>query len=257
MDYYSILGVNRNASPEEIKKAYRKQAMANHPDRNKGNDVKFKKINEAYETLKDPSKRQQYDNPQPQYNFNSQNFDDMFAQGFGPRRRQNPPFSIQADINLKDVYTGKDLIANYRLPTGRVETVSITVPPGVKTGDTMRYPGMGNDMVPGAPRGDLFVKIRVLSNREYNVSGLDLSTIKKLNIFDLITGTYVEIESPDGSRFSLKIPPKTQPDTTFSIPGKGLPCNRTGRQGNVLVKIRAHIPKNINEDLLDAIVKYK
>ena len=254
MDYYSILGVSRNASQEEIKKAYRKQAMANHPDRG-GDGTKFAQVNEAYEVLSDASKRQQYDNPQP--HFNSRNFEDIFAQGFGPRRRQNPPFTIQADINIKDVYFGKDLIANYRLPTGRVETVSITVPPGVKTGDTMRYPGMGNDMIPGAPRGDLLVKIRVLADKEYSISGLDLTTTKKLNVFDLITGTQVEIETPDGSRFSLKIPQKTQPDTTFSIPGKGLPCGRTGRQGKILVKIRAQIPKNINQDLLDAIDKYK
>ena len=256
MDYYSTLGVNRNASPEEIKKAYRKLAMKHHPDRG-GDASKLQQINEAYDTLKDPAKRQQYDNPQPQYNFNSHNFEDIFSQHFGPRRRQNPPFTIQAEIELQDVYTGKELIANYRLPTGRVETVSITVPRGVKTGDTMRYPGMGNDMIPGAPRGDLLVRIRVRENKEYNISGLDLTTIKKLNVFDLITGTNVEIESPDGSRFSLKIPPKTQPDTTFNITGRGLPDGRTGRQGNIFVKIRAQIPKDISEDLLDAIIRYK
>ena len=256
MDYYSILGVNRNASPDEIKKAYRKLAMKNHPDRG-GDDRKFAQINEAYETLSDSAKRQQYDNPQPQFNFNSHNFEDIFANGFGPRRRQNPPFTIQAEIDLQDVYTGKELIANYRLPTGRVETVSISVPPGVKTGDTMRYPGMGNDMIPGAPRGDLFVKVKVRANREFNISGLDLTTTKKLNVFDMITGTNVEIESPDGSKFSLKIPPKTQPDTTFKITNRGLPCNRTGKQGNIYVKVRAQIPKDIPNELLAAIAQYK
>ena len=256
MDYYSTLGVPKNASQEEIKKAYKKACMKHHPDRG-GNEARFKQINEAYATLSDAQKRAAYDNPQSQFNFNSQNFEDIFAQGFGPRRRQNPPFTLQADIELKDVYTGKELIANYRLPSGRVETVSISVPPGVKTGDTMRYPGMGNDMIPGAPRGDLFVKIRVLKDREFNITGIDLTTTKKLNVFDLIVGTSIEIAAPDNSRFSLKIPPKTQPDTTFKITGKGLPDNRTGRQGDIYVKVRALIPKNISEELLATIVEHK
>jgi curved DNA-binding protein len=254
MDYYSILGVNRNATPEEIRKAYKKQSMQHHPDRG-GNEEKFKRINEAYSILKDPQKRQQYDNPQPQYHFNTNTgFEDIFGRR---QQRRNPPFTIQADINLEDVYTGKELIANYRLPSGRVETVSITIPKGVRTGDTMRYPGMGNDIIPGAPRGDLHVKINVLNHKEFNVSGLDLTCTKKLNVFDLITGTSAEIHTPDGSRFSLKIPPKTQPDTTFNITGKGLPCDRTGRQGNIYVKVRAQIPKQIDEKLLAAINEYK
>jgi curved DNA-binding protein len=254
MDYYSILGVNRNATPEEIRKAYKKQSMQHHPDRG-GNEEKFKRINEAYSILKDPQKRQQYDNPQPQYHFNTNTgFEDIFGRR---QQRRNPPFTIQADINLEDVYTGKELIANYRLPSGRVETVSITIPKGVRTGDTMRYPGMGNDIIPGAPRGDLHVKINVLNHKEFNVSGLDLTCTKKLNVFDLITGTSAEIHTPDGSRFSLKIPPKTQPDTTFNITGKGLPCGRTGRQGNIYVKVRAQIPKQIDEKLLAAINEYK
>ena len=73
MDYYSTLGVSKNASPEELKKAYKKLSMQHHPDRTGGDDSRFKQINEAYSTLKDPQKRQEYDNPQPQY-----------PPGFGP-----------------------------------------------------------------------------------------------------------------------------------------------------------------------------
>ena len=254
MDYYSILGVARNASEQDIRKAYKKQSMQHHPDRG-GNEEQFKKVNEAYSTLKDPQKRAAYDNPQPQYQFNTNTgFEDIFGRR---QQRRNPPFTIQAEITLEDVYTGKELIANYRLPSGRIETVSITVPKGVKTGDTMRYPGMGNDIIPGAPRGELLVRIKVLEHKEFNVSGLDLTCIKKLNVFDLITGTAAEINTPDGSRFSLRIPPKTQPDTTFNITGKGLPCARTGKQGNIYVKVRAQIPKQIDEKLLAAINEYK
>jgi molecular chaperone DnaJ len=72
MDYYETLGVSKDASQDELKKAYKKQSMQHHPDRTGGDEAKFKQINEAYSTLKDPQKRQEYDNPQPQ-----------FAQGFG------------------------------------------------------------------------------------------------------------------------------------------------------------------------------
>src|SRR6056300_1252348 len=96
MDYYSILGVNKNASDQDIRKAYKKKSMQHHPDRG-GNEEEFKKVNEAYQTLKDPAKRQQYDNPNQQFNFNSSHFgqgqnpfagspfEHMFNQPFGSR----------------------------------------------------------------------------------------------------------------------------------------------------------------------------
>ena len=80
MDYYSILGVNRDASDKELKSAYKKASMQHHPDRG-GNEEKFKQINEAYSTLKDPQKRQQYDNPQPQ-GFGPGGFEGMNPNGF-------------------------------------------------------------------------------------------------------------------------------------------------------------------------------
>ena len=84
MDYYKRLGVNKSASPEELKRAYKKLAMQHHPDRG-GDQKTFQEINEAYDTLKDPAKRQQYDNPQPRadFNMNSQNMNDIFSQFFG------------------------------------------------------------------------------------------------------------------------------------------------------------------------------
>ena len=85
MNYYSVLGIPKTATDQDIKAAYRKLAKEHHPDRTGGDDTRFKQINEAYDTLKDPDKRSLYDNPQPQNNFryNSQNVNDIFSSFFG------------------------------------------------------------------------------------------------------------------------------------------------------------------------------
>lgn len=251
MDYYSILGVNKDASPQELKKAYRKLAMKHHPDKG-GDGKKFAQINEAYDTLSDPQKRQQYDNPQPQFQFNHGNFEDMFAQqfGFGGRRPQrNQNITIAAEINLKDVYTGKELIANYRLPSGKVETVQINVPVGVRPGDTIRYGGMGGDQFQ-MPRGDLMVQIKIVKHPEFDVDGSNLITTKRVSVFDLVVGRTIEILTPEDRIVKLTIPPKTNPETVLKITGYGLPDRRTGRQGHVLVRLKGVIPDDIPDEVL-------
>src|SRR5210317_1062954 len=151
MDYYSTLGVNKNASQDEIKKAYKKMSMQHHPDRTGGDDSKFKEINEAYQTLNDPQKKQMYDqfgtaDPR-QRQYNSQNFefnfngspfsggmDDIFEQmfgggsPFGNRQRSNRPIQVAVDVTLEDVLNGKTIGMEIALPTGRTKVVTVDVP---------------------------------------------------------------------------------------------------------------------------------
>jgi DnaJ-class molecular chaperone len=170
MDYYNKLGVNKSASQDEIKRAYKKLAMKHHPDRG-GDQKTFQEINEAYDTLKDNEKRYMYDNPQTrqQFNFNTGNMNDMFSQFFRQtqRVRKNSSMSITVRISLKDVVTGKDVVGKYMLGSGKQEVVNIRIPPGVEDGLTMRYAGLGDNSVKQLPRGDLHVRIVVEKHKHF------------------------------------------------------------------------------------------
>ena len=264
MDYYSILGVGRNASQDDIKKAYRKLAMKHHPDRG-GDTAKLSQINEAYDTLKDPMKRTQYDNPQPQHRFNTSNmggFEDMFAQtfGFNPNMRRqgrNKDIQISYTLQFKDIFTGRGISLAYNLPSGRQEYLDVKIPPGVKDGDIVNFAGYGDDSVPNIPRGNLILRIRIPSYAGWSRADDNLTTTKKLCIFDLILGTDLVIETPMNKLLNLNIPKGTRPGTTFSIAGHGVPNVNTSRQGNLYIKIEATMPKIEDQILLDKIEEIK
>ena len=264
MDYYNVLGVDRNASEEQLKKAYKKQSMQHHPDRNGGSEEKFKQINEAYSALKDTQKRQMYDqygttDPQQAGGFRSQHFNgggfngafdinDLMGQfGFGARQQmRNNDITIGCNITIAEVYTGKNVLATYRLNNGREQTVDIKIPVGVRNGDKVRYTGMGQHDIQQIPPGDLYVQVVIQSTNEFEINGLDLITSKRINTLKLITGTYSNIKVPGGANVNLNIPGGTQPGTVLKVTGKGLP-NRQGNPGNILVKIIGQTPTSINE----------
>ena len=261
MDYYSILGVNKNSSPDEIKKAYRKLAMKHHPDRG-GDAAKLQEINEAYDTLKDPNKKAVYDNPQPRFDTNSMgdtgyaNFEDIFSTMFRqphvrPRQPKNSDITLGADIELSDVILGKDLILSYKLASGKTETVEVQIPPGAKHGDAVRFNGLGDDANPRFPRGNLFVKLRLKRNKHFQREGNNLITTYTADIFDLLLGTVVLIETPDNRKVKLNIPRGTKPDQVFSIPQYGIPDLNTRQKGHLYVKIKTTIP-NIRDPKLIA-----
>jgi DnaJ-class molecular chaperone len=252
MDHYSTLGVPRTASPEEIKIAYRKLAMKHHPDRG-GDHNTIAKINEAYETLSDPAKKQNYDVPQHQgFNFNSSQFhggnpfEDVFSQ-FGMRGMpRNKDLTLLARVDLKDVLIGKNLVASYRLSTGKQETVEIDVPAGARDGDTVRYTGLGDDGNPRFPRGDLYVKIKVDNVKDWRREDNNLYTKKQVNLFDILLGCAILIETLDDRTVQLTIPKGTKPGTTFSITDYGIPDLHTRRKGNMFVQIEPIIPDMTN-----------
>ena len=270
MDYYSILGVNRNATPEEIKKAYRKLAMQHHPDRG-GDQEQFKRVTEAYDILSSSDKKAAYDNPNQGFNFNSQNFhgqhnpfggtpfDHIFGQGFRQQQQtpRNRDINVQANIDLVDILTGKNLIIQYQLATGRIETVTVDVPPGAKHGDTIQYQGLGDEGHPRYPRGNLLVRLKINKSRNWDRDFDNLITKKVINVFDLLLGCVIIITTLDNKQLELKIPQGTRPGTKFSIPSYGLPNMQTGKRGIMFITIDAEMPKITNEAILDKIQQLK
>ena len=253
MDYYSILGVPRHASPEDIKKAYKKMAMQHHPDR--GGDIStFQRVQEAYETLSDPVKRHHHDNPQPrQHQWHTGNFQDIFRQ----QRPRNRDITIAAKMELKDVFTGKNLIANYRLNSGRVETVTIDIPAGARNGDTIRFTGLGDDTF-GGPRGNLFVKVQISEPKGYARDGMTLYQEVDVNVVDMITGTVYNVTTLDNKNLSIKIPPGTKANTKFNIPGYGIPkLHETEKRGNLIIIVSPYIPKVQDQNVLRKLKKLR
>jgi curved DNA-binding protein len=261
MDYYKTLGVKRNASDKDLKSAYKKLSMQHHPDRTGGDDSKFKEINEAYSTLKDPQKRQQYDNPpQQQYSQGfgpngfqgmNQGFEDLFSNfGFnvqGRQQQRNPDITIAARITLEEAYTGKTVIASYRLRTGKEEVVEVNIPAGATTGNTIRYQGFGEEGMAG-PRGNLHVKIQVVPHKTFMQDGINLHCKTSTSIFDFIISGHVILDTLDGSTVKVNIPAGTVPGTKFSIQGYGMPDVQSGHRGNLFVTINAKVPKGLSQD---------
>ena len=260
MDYYSILGVPKNASDQDIRTAYKKQSMQHHPDRG-GDEEQFKRVNEAYQTLKDPAKRQQYDNPQPQFNFNTSNmhghpFGDIFG-NMNRRQRRNHDVTINVNLELIDVPTGRELTARYQVPSGKIKEANIDIPPGVEDGVGIRFRGLGDNIIPNVPPGDLIVRTRIRQPANWRRSGNDLRTRVTVSVFECLLGGSVEIKTIDDKRFKINIPKGTQSGAVFSIPNHGIPNIQTGKRGNLFVEINAVIPKIENEMILKELERIK
>lgn len=276
MDYYSTLGLKRGASEDDIKKAYRKLAMKHHPDRG-GDQNKFKEISTAYEALSDPDKKRIIDmggdpNAQPgmggfnqgpfEFHFGTQNMEDLFNNfgfGFGQRpMRRNKSLNITVEITLEEVLTGKEINAEVGIPGGRKKIITINIPPGIDSGQQIRYEGMGDDSIREIRPGDLIVNVIVRNHPNFKREGTSIYVDKIISVWDAILGTTLDIQTLDRKTLGINIPPGTQPETIFSCKGEGLPNMRTKQRGNLMVRIKVEIPKNIStsqKNLIDQIRK--
>ncbi len=250
-DYYKILGVNKNANPEEIKKAYRSLAMKHHPDRG-GDANKFKEIEEAYRTLSDDQKRAEYDNPQQAYNstINEEIFEQFFRNPFGGfssgfRSARNPNVNVTVDVTLEDAFNGKTIDAEIGLSNGSTKLISIQVPPGIDTGMQIKYNGMGETLNPRLPPGDLIVTVRVLNHSIWKREGNNLIYEKSISVWDALLGTSLTLVTIDGRTITITIPAGTQPDSILSCKGEGMPHVRSKAKGNLLIRIKVSIPKDL------------
>lgn len=343
-DYYAHLGLNRNASQNEIKKTYRRLARKYHPDTNPGDkaaEEKFKKIQEAYDTLKDPKKRKIYNTygkvpgnfdpavyeraqrgtPFPGADFSSGfrdvHFEDFFGDIFdrsqrqaGPRPGQDVIQSIK--ITLQEALegakkslsiqthescdqcngggrkegpktrvchkcrgSGRQNISQGPLnfstecascggvgktglsrcskcrgtgTVGKIENVNIKIPPGVSDGQKIRVRGKGGIGRRGGPRGNLYLKVSMAPHPKFDRKGADLYAGEKISFPQAALGAKIEVETLDGGKTTMTIPPGTQGGQKFRLKGKGLPKKGAAKsRGDLFVTVNIYVPKNIDD----------
>jgi len=246
-------------------------AMKYHPDRG-GDQNKFKEVSQAYEFLSDPEKKRMIDSgidpnqPNPggfhfhqgqgnpfEFHFNTGTpFDDIFGnfgfgQGFGARPQpKNKSFSINIEVTLEEVLKGKELNAEVGVPGGKSKMINISIPAGIEHGQQIRFEGMGDNSIPHLRAGDLLVNVFVRPHPVFRRDGSSLIVEHRVSVWDAIIGSKVDIRTLDGKQLSINVPPGTQPDTTLSCRGEGLPDIRTRQRGNLLIHINIEIPRNLS-----------
>lgn len=265
-DYYQTLGVSEGASPDEIKKAYRSLANKHHPDKG-GDQAKFKDISVAYETLSDPQKKAEYDQQRQfgngqQFHFHSGNpfgghpFGDMFGGGhpfgdiFGRGIRRNRDLNIQCQVSLVDSFYGKQLEANYQLPSGRSQTVVINLPAGVSHGETIRYQGLGDDSIPGVQRGNLNVTVVVLPDPVYRRAGDDMYITVNISPIEAMIGCTKTVRLITGSTLELDIRAGIEHGAEFASHGNGFPNINNGQRGRFISVISIKTPAITDPNLV-------
>lgn len=260
-DFYRVLGVAETATVEEIKRAYKKLARANHPDRNPGDaaaENRMKDGSEAYDVLSDAAKRQEYDQmrrvKRSGYaggsNGNAWNtnvhFDDLpfdlgsIFGGAGRRRpRRGADVEAHARIPLRDAMLGTTVTVRHS-----ERDLTVKIPAGVEDGARLRVRDRGAAGEAGP--GDLFVRVEVEADPVFGRRGKDLTTSVHVPFTDAALGTTMQVPTLDGT-VTVKVPAGTQPGTTLRMRGKGGPA------GDLLVTVLVDVPSNLTDDERDLI----
>lgn len=277
IDYYKVLGISKNASEDEIKKAYRKLARKYHPDVNpndKTAEQKFKEINEANEVLSNPENRKKYDaygehwqhaeeyekaKQQEQYQrssgaqyggYSEEDFSDFFESMFGGRgssrsqgsavKFRGQDFNAELQLSLKEVYT-----THKRTLTVNNKNIRITIPAGVENGQVIKIKGHGGKGINGGPNGDLYIKFSIINNTEFRRDADNLYASVDLDLYKVLLGGEIMVNTFDG-KVKLTVKPETQNGTKVKLKGKGFPkYKKDGQFGDLYITYTIKTPTNL------------
>lgn len=283
-DYYKILEVEKTASQEEIKKNYRRLARKYHPDKNpdsKASENKFKELQEAYEVLKDPEKRQKYDQLGSNWNQYQHggsggfDFSDWASTGNG-RRYRGSSDDVFGNSGFSDFFEsffagrgGGRHSSNYRQVKGRDyeanihlnltdayhgtstilnlddRKIKVNLKPGVKNGQTLRVKGKGGASPQGGPNGDLLLNLTVVNNTSFKLDDSDLHLELDIDLYTAVLGGKITINTMS-TPISISIPAETSNGKVLRLKERGMPLyGKSGVYGDLFVKINVVIPKNL------------
>jgi curved DNA-binding protein len=288
IDYYKILGLSKDASESEIKKAYRKLARKYHPDLNpddKEAERKFKEINEANEVLSNPENRKKYDKygenwehgeeyekarrqyeeqarrqqqSQRQYSgqgFSGEDYSDFFESMFGggdsSRFRRSAKFKghdFNAELHL-------NLTDVYTTQKQVLEVngskIRLTIPAGVEDGQVIKIKGKGGEGINGGPNGDLYIRFVINNNTSFNRVGSDLYKDIKLDLYTAVLGGDLVVDTIDG-KVKLKVSPGTQNESKVKLSGKGFPVyKKDGKFGDLYITYHVQLPTNLSQEEIE------
>ena len=295
IDYYKILGVTKNATEKDIKKAYRKLARKFHPDVNPNNkeaEKKFKEINEANEVLRNSENRKKYDKygkdwkhaeefekarqqqqqrqsyggHQGYDSFSKEGFSDFFSAMFGSdqqrqggsRRAQfkGRDYHAELQLNLTDV-----LKTQKQTLTINKKKIRLTIPAGVENAQVIKIKNHGEKVGAGGVNGDLYIKFNIFNNTKFKRDNNDLHTIIDLDLYKAVLGGDLVIPTIDGKKLKLKVKPETQNNAKVKLKGKGFPVyKKEGQFGDLYITYKIKIPTNLSakeKDLFTELSKLK
>lgn len=279
-DPYAVLGVGKNAAPEELRKAYRKLAKELHPDVRPGDksaEERFKRASAAYELLSDPIKRARFDRGEidadgnerafagrgarggapfePSDEFSSDLFDQFFGQtmGGGPfgadarGRRQwrarGADLRFKVEVDFLDSVNG----ARRRVTLSDGRTVEVAIPPGVEAGQILRLKGQGGAGVGGGPPGDALIEVQVKPHPSLRRDGDDLFLDLPISLAEAVEGAKVQAQTPTGV-VALSIPPNSSSGMTLRLRNKGV-ATANGARGDLFVRLLIVLPDQPDEAL--------
>lgn len=273
-DYYEILGVDRSADEQTIKRAYRKLAKKYHPDTNKGNAIaeeKFKEATEAYAVLSDPEKRKEYDQfghensdgSYREYHFEEEDLDEILRSIFGgafgrhPMRENGADLHADLSISFDEAVSGCEKLVHLTEANGSRKSLKVKIPAGIDTGKIIRLRGKGMPGSAGGYDGDLLLKVQVGTKAGFERKEMDVYTKAMIPFTTAVFGGEVIVPTIYG-KVLCTIRPGTQSGTKIRLRGKGIvSMNHKNMYGDQYVTVQIEVPKNLNAQAKEKLNEYE